>query len=65
MKTRYKHSFEKIVINCDWFRPSWNKIDNGLILGIKKHYFSTTEYEYQFGFFGFLFRVWMKRELKK
>ena len=63
MKRRYKHKFDRIVTHCDWFKKPWQKIQPELILGVSRRYFSPTEYEYQFGFFGLMVRIWMKREL--
>jgi len=61
-KTKYKHSFDTIIINNRWMKPFYSRTDNWVYLGISTRYFSPTEYEYAIHFFGIDIRIWMKRE---
>ena len=61
-RTKYKHRFDTIVLVNRWNIPFWDRSSNWIIFGFGKNYFSTTEYEYRIGFFGFDVRVWMIRE---
>lgn len=60
-RTKYRHSFDRVLFENRWKSPFYSRHANWLIIGISTRYFSTTEYEYRIGFFGFDLRIWMKR----
>jgi len=62
-KTKYKHTFDTLVINNRWRTPIWSRSSDWVIFGLRTRYFSPTEYEYSLCLFGIDFRLWFKREL--
>ena len=64
-RTKYKVEIERVFFRSRWKRPFWDRSATWLIFGVYKFWFSNTEYEYTFGFFGFDLRVWMKRTPKE
>jgi len=62
-KTKYKHSFDTLVINNRWRKPIWSRSSDWVIVGVRQSYFSPSEYEISICFFGIDFRFWFKREL--
>lgn len=64
-RTKYKHTFDQFVFNNRWAQPRWTKGGNWTILGFGIRYFGPLDYEYHLNIFGFDFRFWFKREIKK
>lgn len=62
-KFRYKHSFDRFLLNNRWRQPDYSRDGSWVIFGFGISYFSPREYEYYFNLFGLRFRFWMKREL--
>lgn len=63
-KTKYKYKFDELIFNNRWKQPIWNRSGTWVILGFGTRYFSPTEVEFYFNFFGFDFRFWFNREIK-
>jgi hypothetical protein len=64
MRTKYKHKFDKIVFNCRWFKPKWDRRNDYIVFGLFIRGFSWKEYEYVIGLFGLEIRIWFTKEVK-
>jgi hypothetical protein len=64
MRTKYKYSFDAIKLKNRWAMPYYQRNGDWLILGISKHYFSSSEFEYRIAIIGFEIHLWLKRSLK-
>ena len=64
-KTKYKYEFDAIVFNNRWKTKFWHRDASWIIIGFGKRFFSPTDFEYYFNFFGLDVRFWFKREVKK
>jgi dolichyl-phosphate-mannose--protein O-mannosyl transferase len=61
-KSKYKHKFDRFVLNNRWKRPIYSRSGSWVYFGIGIRFFSPTEYELYFNFFGLEFRWWFIRE---
>lgn len=65
MKTkRYKVKFDSFIISNRWRKPLWNRSGSWIYFGFSKEFYSPTELEYRFHFFGIDFRFWFNRIFK-
>lgn len=57
-RTRYKYSFDRVVVNNRWERPVYSRSYNWVYFGVSERWFSPKECEFSFHFFGIDFRFW-------
>lgn len=63
MKTKYKYQFDRIVFMNRWAQPFYMRNSTWTIFGLRVHWFSPLELEYQLCFFGFDIRIWINRKI--
>lgn len=62
---KYRHKFDKLVINNRWRQPFYLRSDTWVVFGLSRRYFSPTEYEWILSLFGIDIRIWMFRLIIK
>lgn len=62
MSKSYKTVIDRVAVNNRWKHPMYSRPDNWTIIGIRQRWYSPTEYEIIFCFFGYDIRVWLKKE---
>lgn len=62
MSKSYKTVIDRVMVENRWKRPNFSRSGDWTIIGIRERYFSPTEYEIIFCFFGYDIRVWLKKE---
>lgn len=64
MKTKYKHSFERMYYMNRWSERPYSRPSNWVVIGIHTRWFSHEEYSWRISLLGLEWSFWFKRTLK-
>lgn len=65
MRTKYKIKFDRITFVNRWIKDRVLGWSDYTLIGIRKFWFSPTQFEWQVCFFGLEMRIWLIREYVK
>lgn len=63
-RTKYKYTFDRLIVNNRWKRPYYSRSSNWVYFGVSTKWFNPTECEISLHFFGIDFRFWFDAKPK-